>query len=114
VRHQDHARTPFDQVLDGRDRLSDPGIVDDPAALERDVEIDANQHALAGDVDVANRGFLQRAAQRDVGSQFSRSPMNTVRSTTRQEYPHSLSYQAKTLPWRSPTTIVSGASTIDE
>ena len=40
--------------------------------------------------------------------------MKTARSTTRQEYPHSLSYQLKTFPWRSPTTIVSGASTIDE
>src|SRR2546423_4860280 len=40
--------------------------------------------------------------------------MNTERSTTRHEYPHSLSYHEKTLPWRSPITIVNGASTIDE
>ena len=94
----DHARTALDQVLDGRERLADPGIVDDTAVLDRDVEVDADQHALARDVEVANRGFLERAAQADVGSQFSRSPMNTARSTTRQEYPHSLSYQEKTLP----------------
>ncbi len=109
VRDHDHPRIAFDQVLDGWDRLPDPGIVDDPAVLCGDIEVDADQHAPAGDVDVANRGFLQRpAADRllrlglrvlpRVGSQFSRSPMNTVRSTTRQEYPHSLSYQAKTLP----------------
>src|SRR4029077_1699084 len=98
VGNQDHARAPFDQVLDGRDRLPDSGIVDDPAVVDRDVEIDAHEHPLASDVDVADRGLMEPAAMADVGSQFSRSPMNTVRSTTRQEYPHSLSYQAKTLP----------------
>src|SRR5207245_11344593 len=98
VGDQDHSGTALDQVLDGGERLPDPGIVDDAAVLDRDVEIDPDQHALARDVDVANRGFLEHAAQADVGSQFSRSPMNTARSTTRQEYPHSLSYQEKTLP----------------
>src|SRR5256886_2638329 len=114
MRDQDHARTALDQVLDRRERLADAGIVDDAAILDRDVEVDADQHALARDVEVANRGFLERAAQADVGSQFSRSPMNTARSTTRQEYPHSLSYQENTLPCRSPMTMVSGASTMDE
>src|SRR5256714_6857318 len=111
---QDHAGTALEQVLDGRERLADAGVVDDAAILDRDVEVDADQHALARDVEVANRGFLERAAQADVGSQFSRSPMNTARSTTRQEYPHSLSYQENTLPCRSPMTMVSGASTMDE
>src|SRR5207302_6443432 len=114
VRHQDHARPPFDQILNGRDRFSDSCIVNDPPVLQRDVEIDPDQHALPGDVDVADGGFLQRAADRGVRGQFSRSPMNTVRSTTRHEYPHSLSYQEKTLPRWSPTTIVSSASTIEE
>src|SRR4030088_1669031 len=100
MRDQDHARASLEQVLDGRDRLPNPGIVDDPAVLDRDVEVDAYQDALARNVDVTNGGLLQRSADRMcrlVGGQFSRSPMNTVRSTTRQEYPHSLSYQEKTL-----------------
>ena len=114
VGEQNDARLPFDEVLNSRNRLADPGIVDDPAVLHRDVEIDADQHALPGDVHVADGDFLQRPADRGVRGQFSRSPMNTVRSTTRHEYPHSLSYQLKTLPWRSPITMVNGASTIDE
>jgi len=85
VRHQDDACVALDEVLNGRNRLADSGIVDDPAALHRDVEVDADQHALTGDVDVADSGFLQRAAQGGVRGQFSRSPMNTVRSTTRHE-----------------------------
>jgi hypothetical protein len=58
MRHQDHARAALGQVLDGRDCLADARIVDDPAALHWNVEIDADQHALTGDVDVADRGFL--------------------------------------------------------
>src|SRR5580704_11060318 len=40
--------------------------------------------------------------------------MRFTRSTTRHEYPHSLSYQASTLTVRSPSSIVDGASKIDE
>src|SRR5579863_6292977 len=37
-----------------------------------------------------------------------------MRSRTRQEYPHSLSYQEITFTQFPPTTIVQGASTIEE
>src|ERR1700736_5453805 len=40
--------------------------------------------------------------------------MCPTRSTTRQLYPHSLSYQASTFTVRSPSIMVEGASRIDE
>ena len=85
MRDEDEAGAPFDQVLNRRDRLADAGVVDDAAVLQGDIEIDAHQHPLAGDVDVANGGFVERPADRGVRGQFSRSPMYTVRSTTRHE-----------------------------
>src|ERR1700704_1041851 len=80
VRDQDHARTAFEEVRYGLDRLANAGIVGDPPVLDRNVEIDSNQDTLAGDVDVADGGFLERAADRGVRGQFSRSPMKTVRA----------------------------------
>src|SRR6266850_180157 len=40
--------------------------------------------------------------------------MNLIKSRQRQEYPHSLSYQASTFTQRSPTTLVYPASTMEE
>ena len=40
--------------------------------------------------------------------------MRLIRSRTRQEYPHSLSYQEITLTQLPPTTRVMGASTMEE
>src|SRR5215472_2664693 len=40
--------------------------------------------------------------------------MKLIRSRTREEYPHSLSYQEITFTQLPPTTIVQGASTIDD
>src|SRR5467141_4643879 len=37
-----------------------------------------------------------------------------MRSRQRQEYPHSLSYQARTFTQRSPTTLVYSESTMEE
>jgi hypothetical protein len=85
VRHQDDPGVPLDQVRDGRKRRADPRVIDDPARLHRRVEVDANEHAFAGNVDIMDGGFVQRAADGCVRCQFSRSPMNTLRSTTRQE-----------------------------
>src|SRR5438094_10086780 len=56
----DHARTALDQVLDGRERLADPSVVDDVAVLDRDGERAADHRSLARDLDVANGGFLER------------------------------------------------------
>src|SRR4029077_10498088 len=40
--------------------------------------------------------------------------MNLIKSRQRQEYPHSLSYQASAFTHRSPTTLVYPASTMEE
>src|SRR5438270_7517425 len=40
--------------------------------------------------------------------------ISLIKSRQRQEYPHSLSYQASTFTHRSPTTFVYPASTIEE
>jgi hypothetical protein len=58
VGDEDHPGAAFDKVLDGWDRLADPGVVDDPAVLDRNVEVDADQDPLTGDVDLADGGFL--------------------------------------------------------
>src|SRR6266536_4505804 len=58
--------------------------------LERDVEVDAQQHPLAPDV-----GLIE-CADRDHGARSGRQitlPMATAVSTMRFENPHSLSYQ---------------------
>src|SRR5207302_9043513 len=114
VRHQDHPAAAAHELLDRREGLADPGIVLDAAILDRDVEVHPNEHALAGDVDIAAREFRKGPAGRSLADQFSRSPMYTARSTTRQEQPHSLSYQLKTLPGRSPRTMVRAASPLPE
>ena len=85
VRHQDHTRLPLQEILDGRNRLTDACVVDDMALLDGDVEVHANQDALPRNVDVADGGFLEPAARRGVDGQFRRSPIKTTRSTTRQE-----------------------------
>ena len=50
VRHQDHLRVLLAQVLDGRQRLAEALVGLDLAVLEGDVEVDAHDDALAGDV----------------------------------------------------------------
>jgi hypothetical protein len=55
------------QRLDGRQRRADAGVVGDPAILERDVEVDAQQDATALDVEVVERPhstFWSRSTQR--------------------------------------------------
>ncbi len=57
----DPAARGLAQVINGRQRRADAGVVDDLAVLERDVEVDAHEHALADDVDVLD-GLLQDAS----------------------------------------------------
>ena len=42
-----HAAPGVERVLDRRQRLADARVVADDAALERDVEVDADEHASA-------------------------------------------------------------------
>src|SRR3954454_1309433 len=95
---QDEARAPLAQFLDGGQRGLDPAVVGDPAVLERDVEVDPHENALAFDVDVVEGPHKTRWAT----------------SATRLEYPHSLSYQAMTLTIVPCMTRVSWLSKIAE
>ena len=54
VAHEDDAGVVVDQVLDGREGSVDAGGVTDNAVLDRHVEVDADEDALAVDVDVAD------------------------------------------------------------
>ena len=52
----EHQRAPLvDQVLDGRQGGADARVVDDVTARERDVEVDAHEHALARERIVGER-----------------------------------------------------------
>ena len=75
----------------------------DPATLERNVQIGADEDALAGDVGLADRARELHGRQRS----------RWTRSTSRELYPHSLSYQAKTLT-SGPLTIVRLESKVAE
>ena len=69
VAHEDDASVVIDQVLDGRESGLDAGGVAHDAILDRHVEVDADEDALAVDVDVADgllseshvQSFLYRA-----------------------------------------------------
>ncbi len=52
VGHEDQLAAVFDHVFDRRQGADDAGVVLDLAFLDRNVEIDAHQDALALDVDV--------------------------------------------------------------
>ncbi len=70
-----------EQGVDGRDRSADARVVGDPAVGQRDVEIDANEDALAGDVRVADRELVHRSGQAATGR---RAATKAIRSATRQ------------------------------
>src|SRR5581483_11575520 len=99
----DRRAAVLDDVANRRQRRADARVVADRAVLQRHVEVDAHEHALAGDVEVANR---------KLHSPFFTSSRS--RSTQRFEYPHSLSYHERTLTKLPSITFVYGASMIDE
>ncbi len=47
---EDDFRFVAQSVLDGRERLADAGVIGDDAVLERDVEVDADEDALVGEI----------------------------------------------------------------
>ncbi len=54
VRAEDDLGLVAERVLDGGERLADARVVGDDAVFERHVEVDADEHALVGEVEVAN------------------------------------------------------------
>ena len=77
----DLRRAALEQELERRQRGADARVVGDAAALERHVEVGADEHGLPRDLGVADR---PRAAPstRDCGRQ--RRPIFATRSTRRQ------------------------------
>ena len=72
VRHDDRDRAAVEQVPQQRDAGPDAAVVGDAGAVERDVQVAADQDPLAGDV--------------EVGSEPHRSlPTSAMRSTRRLE-----------------------------
>ena len=60
VAGQDHAGAALQQVADRGQAGADAGVVGDPTVVERDVQVRAQEDALAGDVDVTNRLLVER------------------------------------------------------
>ena len=81
VAGHDHGRPMLQQVDEGGDAGPDPGVVGDPAVVQRDVQIGPQEDPFALDVDVANGQFVQRP---EPGDRHRRAPMNAARSATRQ------------------------------
>src|SRR3954468_22731772 len=80
--------------------LADARVVGDvPGLIQRHVEIHPHEDALALQVQVPD-GKLGHRSQAFLA-------MNLMRSRTRQEYPHSLSYQEITFTQLPATTSVS-------
>ena len=61
VRAQDHLRAVFHQILDGRQGAHDAVFVGDLAVLHRDVEIAADENALAFDIDIGNGHLVHKS-----------------------------------------------------
>ena len=55
VRGEDHLCLTAQRVLDGGDGLADARVVGDRAVFERHVEVDADEHTFAGEIEVADR-----------------------------------------------------------
>src|SRR5262249_13731101 len=93
------------QPRDRRQHGGEPQVVLDVAVAQRHVAVDAHEHAGAvGDPEV----LQAREVDGHPGGCASYSPTNATRSTTRFDYPHSLSYQPSTLPG-CPCAFVSTA-----
>src|SRR5690606_16534867 len=97
-----HGRARIEAVPDRRDGRADAGVVGDPARVVlRHVEVGANEHAPAGEIQVGE-SLESHDGRRGAYFAFISA---TVVSSIRLEKPHSLSYQLLTLT-RRPLTLV--------
>src|SRR6267142_1602663 len=99
----DARRVSLEDFLNRRQRLPDAEIVCNDAVFNRNVQIRAQQDALSLDVDVVERSQPH----------YNLEPISFTRSTSRFEYPHSLSYQPSTFTW-SPSAMVESPSRMHE
>ena len=105
----DHDRgATRERILDGRHRRTDARVVGDvPGVVLRYIEVGADEHPLAADIDLGEALELHRHAR------YFAAISATVVSSIRLEKPHSLSYQLDTFT-RRPATLVSVASNVDD
>jgi len=99
VTHHHHPGAGGEQPLKRRECCLQAGFIGDCAVFQRNIQVLANQHALARNIDI-----IQRA-----NGHYLACIIATVVSSMRLEKPHSLSYQEQTLT-RRPLTLVSVAS----
>ena len=100
--------SPLAELVERRKDRADPEIVGDDSVLQRNVEVDANEDASPGEVTEVLDG-----AQAPPRPAYSLDATSSVSSTSRFEYPHSLSYQPMTLT-RFPIAMVDSASKTQE
>ncbi len=62
VRSQNHARAMFGCVLDGRNRGADPGVVFHLAVFDGNVEVNADEDALALEIKILDGKLWHRSA----------------------------------------------------
>ena len=102
MRGEEHLRALVERELDGRQRRADARVAGDPAALDRDVQIFADQDPLAGEILVRHAQHIHGATPS--GRAFDQA---IVVSSMRLLKPHSLSYQEQTLTSVPSVTRVS-------
>ena len=109
VGHDHDPGAGLERVLEGRDRGPQPRVRADPSAVERHVQVLADQQALAGE-----RQRLHQQHGHGPGPPYFAFTIASIVSSIRLEKPHSLSYHEQTLTRRPPIARVSSASTVDE
>ena len=124
---QDHLAALVGNLPNGGSHALDAGRIRDLAVLDRHVEIDAHEHALAPYVGLiegaehisglrawsCERKPPQRDARSSPAGQIS-FPIATAVSTMRLEKPHSLSYHAITRTSVPSITLVWSMANTDE
>jgi len=103
MRGEDQRGFALEELGESGKRPADAKVIGDGPALERDVQVGADEDPLPGDVaEIVERGQAH-----------SEAATISTSSTSRFEYPHSLSYQPITLT-RLPMTIVDWASNVQD
>jgi hypothetical protein len=90
MRRQDDPGVVLHRIADRPHRRLDTRGVADDAVLQRDVEVDANEDALAAEIEVVEQSHRSRQPAHNL------LPISVATSTIRFENPHSLSYHDNT------------------
>ena len=103
MRREHQRRAAIEELVQRRERGADAHIVGDRPVLHGDVEVHPDEDAKARDV----------AQSVERSKRHSLDATSCTRSTSRLEYPHSLSYQPMTFT-TLPMAIVDSASNVHE